>query len=296
MSELLRVSVGDGDPQWAVRRDGRLYRLRLDLDALLRLEAGQIREICETAHESIEAPWELRCPVGGQEIWAAGVTYERSRVGRREESGHGGLYDLVYEAERPELFFKCAGWRAVGHTEAVGIRRDSAWNVPEPEVALVVSARGEIVGLTAANDMSSRSIEGENPLYLPQAKVYERSCAIGPWIVPVWELSGAALTVGLRVERAGTTVFHDTTSTKNLRRGFDDLVRWLTSSLDFPAGSVLLTGTGIVPDMSFSLQEGDVVHVDVEGVGRLTNPVVLVGRDSFELTAQTSAQPERSAS
>lgn len=279
MSELLRVGLGDGRRQeWVLRREGTLYRLGIGLDSLLRLKIGQIRAICESADQPVREPFTTRSPVGGQEIWAAGVTYGRSRAGRREESSHGNLYDLVYAADRPEIFFKSVGWRVVGHDEAIGIRRDSTWNVPEPEVALVVSAYGEVVGVAAANDVSSRSIEGENPLYLPQAKIYERSCAIGPGIVPMWDLDGGPLVVRLRVERDGVVVYEGTTSTASMRRHFDDLVQWLTRCLDFPDGVMLLTGTGIVPDAPFTLHDGDVVHVEVHGVGTLTNPVVLVGR------------------
>lgn len=217
-------------------------------------------------------------PVDRQEVWAAGVTYLRSRDGRIEESDNPSVYDLVYEAERPEVFFKSTSERVVGPGEAVGIRVDSGWDVPEPEVGLVVNRFGEVFGYTAGNDLSSRSIEGENALYLPQAKVYTRSCALGPGILPAWEAPEGPFGITVRIDRAGQNVFGGTSSTGEMKRTFPELVDWLTRALDFPAGVVLLTGTGLVPERGFTLQEGDVVDVEVEGIGLLSNPVVLVGR------------------
>lgn len=251
------------------------------LAELLAMPREEARAVVERALEDGAAPADgaaVLAPVDRQEVWAAGVTYRRSRDGRAEESGHAAMYDLVYDAERPEVFFKATPERVVADGDAVGIRADSGWDVPEPEVGLVVAAGGEIFGYVAGNDMSSRSIEGENPLYLPQAKVYSRSCALGPGIVPAWEVSGEALAITLRIERDGTAVYEESTSTASMKRTFDDLVDWLRRGLDFPAGVVLLTGTGLVPGSDFTLREGDVVTVEVDGVGTLTNPVVVVGR------------------
>jgi 2-dehydro-3-deoxy-D-arabinonate dehydratase len=212
-------------------------------------------------------------------VWGAGVTYERSRDGRIEESTEGGVYDRIYVARRPEVFFKATASRVVGPGQPVGVRADSPWNAPEPELGLVLNAAGEIFGYVIGNDVSSRSIEGENPLYLPQAKVYDRSCALGPGIVPVWAAPAPPFDIACRVERGDEVAFAGTTSTVSLTRRFSELAAWLTAALTFPVGAVLLTGTGVVPDESFSLRPGDVVTIDVAGLGTLTNPVVLVGRD-----------------
>jgi 2-dehydro-3-deoxy-D-arabinonate dehydratase len=218
---------------------------------------------------------ELLAPVDRQEVWAAGVTYERSRQARREESPEGGdFYDRVYEAERPELFFKALPHRVSGPGAAIRIRRDSSWNVPEPELALVLSTHGAVVGYTVGNDVSSRSIEGQNPLYLPQAKVYEGACALGPAVALARPgLDPRALAVSLTIRRTGQPAFTGETSTARLRRGPQDLAAWLCRELTFPWGAVLLTGTGIVPPDSFTLQPGDVVEIEIEAIGRLVNPV-----------------------
>jgi len=216
-------------------------------------------------------------PVDRQEIWAAGVTYLRSRDGRKEESGHGALYDHVYDSDRPEIFFKASPWRVVGDREAVGIRVDSGWDVPEAEVGLVLNAAGDVFGYTLGNDMSSRSIEGENPLYLPQAKIYDRSCALGPAIVPSWAVEPGPFQIGLRVLRAGCEAYAGTTSTSEMTRGFEDLAGWLFRALSFPAGVVLLTGTGVVPGADFTVRPGDTIEITSPALGTLTNPVVAVG-------------------
>jgi 2-dehydro-3-deoxy-D-arabinonate dehydratase len=274
VTRLLRTPAG-----WAVERDGRRLALGTTLADLLALPLAEARARYEAATEPVEvAP--LNAPVDAQEVWAAGVTYQRSHQGRREESeqaGHAGLYDHVYSAARPEIFFKATAARVVGDGEPVGIRADSGWDVPEAELGLVVNAAGEVFGYTVGNDMSSRSIEGENPLYLPQAKVYSRACALGPAIVPVWEAGGGPFPVAVRVERDGTQVWAAETSTARLARTPEDLISWLTRALDFPAGVVLLTGTGVVPDRDFTLREGDVVTIEVAGVGTLRNPVTVVG-------------------
>jgi 2-dehydro-3-deoxy-D-arabinonate dehydratase len=217
-------------------------------------------------------------PIGGQEVWAAGVTYTRSLDGRALESGTPDIYERVYLAERPELFFKAAPGRVRGPDEPVSIRADSEWDVPEPELAIVADRRGHIVGYMNGNDMSSRSIEGENPLYLPQAKVYAGSCAVGPCLVTPDEAPDVSeMQIGLRVVRDGADVYRDTVSVAGLRRRPDDLVRWLFRALDFPVGVVLLTGTAIVPDPGFTLHAGDEVIIATTGLGELRNVVEVAG-------------------
>lgn len=213
-------------------------------------------------------------PVDEQEIWAAGVTYERSRDARMEESTQVDVYARVYDAERPEIFFKAPAWRCVGDHQPIAIRHDSSWDVPEPELALVIDTHGEIAGYTIGNDVSSRSIEGENPLYLPQAKMFSGSCALGPWILLPGELADPlALDIRLRIERDGNEHWSGQSSTRQFHRSLDDLVNCLYSALDFPAGSVLLTGTGIVPPSEFTLESGDTVTIEIDGIGTLTNHV-----------------------
>jgi 2-dehydro-3-deoxy-D-arabinonate dehydratase len=219
---------------------------------------------------------ELLAPVEEQEVWAAGVTYFRSRTARMEEAhdaGGGRFYDLVYAAERPELFFKAAAWRVVGPGGTVRIRADARWNVPEPEVALLISPGGRIVGYTAGNDMSSRDIEGENPLYLPQAKVYDGSCALGPAILLSSEPPAAATRIRLEIRRAGAVVFEGSTALSEMKRDFATLVRFLYRETSFPNGCILLTGTGIVPPDSFTLEHGDETLISVDGIGTLHNVV-----------------------
>jgi 2-dehydro-3-deoxy-D-arabinonate dehydratase len=220
----------------------------------------------------------LHAPVERQEVWAAGVTYLRSKAARMEESDFSATaYDRVYDAERPEIFFKSLPDKVVPTGEPVGIRRDSTWNVPEPEVALVLSSQGHVVGHTIGNDMSSRSIEGENLLYLPQAKTYFRSCSLGPWItLGTPESAARAWSISLDIQRQGKSVFNGTTSVGQIKRTFDELASFLFRSQVFPHGAVLLTGTGVVPDESFTLQEGDEVTIDISGIGRLQNTVTVV--------------------
>jgi 2-dehydro-3-deoxy-D-arabinonate dehydratase len=206
----------------------------------------------------------LLAPIeAGQEVWACGVTYLRSREARQAESTSGDVYDRVYSAQRPELFFKGLGWRVVGHQQPVRCRADSDWNVPEPELALVINRHGEIVGFTAGNDMSSRSIEGENPLYLPQAKIYNASCSLGP-AIQLLELDQLHdLPVEISIERAGHMVFGGSTRTSRMNRKMDDLVAYLFRELCFPQGVFLLTGTGIVPPEQFTLARGDQVIITI---------------------------------
>jgi 2-dehydro-3-deoxy-D-arabinonate dehydratase len=215
----------------------------------------------------------LLAPLDSQEVWASGVTYLRSKVARMEESEQGGdFYDLVYEAERPELFLKATPARVVGPGAPIRIRRDSPWNVPEPELTLVLAANGAIVGYTIGNDVSSRSIEGENPLYLPQAKVYDGCCALGPGIA-LNDGSQSAHAIQMTIVRDGITVFSGETSTAQMRRTQKELAAYLFRELTFTAGAFLLTGTGIVPPDEFTLQSGDIVRITIAGIGTLENPV-----------------------
>ena len=224
---------------------------------------------------SLPSPYELLCPVEPPEVWCAGVTYERSRDARIDESSAKDAYALVYDAERPELFLKDAGMRrTVGPWARIGVRADSSWNVPEPEIGLVLGDGGEIAGYTIGNDVSSRSIEGANPLYLPQAKVYAGACALGPAVlVPDdWD---AALAVRLRILDRGEVAFAGETSTARMKRSFRDLVGWLLRDNPVPPGSVLLTGTGLVPPDDFTLEPGMRVEIHVPGIGTLVNEVAL---------------------
>jgi 2-dehydro-3-deoxy-D-arabinonate dehydratase len=216
-------------------------------------------------------------PVDRQEIWAAGVTYKRSREARERESvGAAHFYDLVYTAERPELFLKATPERVVGPGEVVHIRRDSRWSVPEPELALVISPELRIVGYTIGNDMSARDIEGENPLYLPQAKVYDRSCAVGPVVTLAADMPPREqVEIRLTIERQGKPAFEGKTSLGSMARPLEELVSWLGRETSFPHGAVLLTGTGIVPPDDFTLAAGDIVTIAVTGIGRLINAVGL---------------------
>ena len=217
-------------------------------------------------------------PVEHHEVWAAGVTYLRSKSARMEESDFSATaYDRVYDADRPEIFFKSLGAKVVGPDEHVGIRKDARWSVPEPELALVMNAHGRLVGCTVGNDMSSRDIEGENLLYLPQAKVYDRSCSLGPWITLVaaddvirqW-------TIAVAIRRGGETVFAGETGIDQIKRTFADLIDHLWRSQHFPHGVVLLTGTGVVPDESFTLAANDHVTITISGIGTLENTVAVV--------------------
>ena len=220
----------------------------------------------------------LCAPVERQEVWAAGVTYLRSKTARMEESDFSAsAYDRVYSAERPEIFFKSLAEKVVSPGEAVGIRRDAKWSVPEPELALVLNSRGQIAGYTIGNDMSSRDIEGENLLYLPQAKTYHRSCALGPWItLGASETEAREWKIGIEIQRAGQTVFAGETCVGQIKRRFEELAAFLFRCQVFPHGAALLTGTGIVPPDSFSLQQQDEVEIQINGIGALRNPVVVV--------------------
>ena len=216
-------------------------------------------------------------PVERQEIWAAGVTYLRSKKARMEESDFSATaYDRVYEAARPELFFKSLPEKAAGPNEPIGIRKDARWSVPEPELALVLNSKGKIAGYTIGNDMSSRDIEGENLLYLPQAKIYRNSCALGPWIEIGPSEDARKWTIGITIRRAGNAVFEGDTSAGQIKRNFAELAEYLFRSQVFPHGAILLTGTGVVPPDNFTLQPNDEVEIGISGIGTLRNVVVEV--------------------
>jgi 2-dehydro-3-deoxy-D-arabinonate dehydratase len=242
--------------------------------------AGDPRALVESALANsvpAPAPTLLLAPLQSQEVWAAGVTYYRSRTARMEESKQAGgdsFYDRVYEADRPELFFKATPHRVAAPGGGVRIRSDGRWNVPEPELTLAVNAAGRIFGYTIGNDMSSRDIEGENPLYLPQAKVYDGSAAIGPCLVVTDELPAASTRIRLQIQRSGRVVFAGETSVGQIKRPLPSLVDWLFRDNRFPHGCLLMTGTGIVPPDTFTLASGDEIQIAIEAVGTLVNHVL----------------------
>jgi 2-dehydro-3-deoxy-D-arabinonate dehydratase len=246
---------------------------------LLALPLDDIREICERPGGETRRQEEIEplAPVDGRtEVWAAGVTYERSRAARVAESEESAdVYDRVYAAERPELFFKSAAWRVRGPGSAVSVRSDSSVDVPEPELAAVLNYAGDVVGYTICNDLSSRSIEGQNPLYLPQAKIYLGGCALGPWIRPAWEVPDPySLTIEMTITRDGSVAWEGQSTTSGLRRRIGELAEYLFREEEFPAGAVLSTGTSLVPDLPFTLQPADEVRIHISQIGELVNYVV----------------------
>jgi 2-dehydro-3-deoxy-D-arabinonate dehydratase len=246
--------------------DDHLFQKMVDATARLRPDPD--------APESVKH--QLLAPLQSQEIWASGVTYLRSKVGREEESkkaGGGEFYARVYEAERPELFFKATAHRTVGPGAEVRIRRDSSWNVPEPELTLMITPSGKIVGYTIGNDMSSRSIEGENPLYLPQAKTYDGCCAIGPCILVTDSPLPPSTVIDLKIVRKGVPVVQGEVSIDKMKRTPEELVRYLYLECSFPNGCFLMTGTGIIPSSDFTLDRGDEIHITIEPIGTLINTV-----------------------
>lgn len=261
---LTRHQAASG-PRWAL--DGDWLPAGLTLSQLLSIPAGalpgHLRQLAESERAPSAAGSEaLLAPVEQeQEVWASGVTYLRSRQAREAESSTGDIYQRVYTAERPELFFKASGWRVAAPGSFIRVRKDSRWNVPEPELTLVLNRFGEIIGFTAGNDVSSRDIEGENPLYLPQAKVYNGSCALGPAIRLASDLR--EIPIRLEILRSGQAVFQGETHTGMMKRSFEELAAYLFRELDFPHGAFLMTGTGIVPPEAYSLQPGDHVRVSV---------------------------------
>jgi 2-dehydro-3-deoxy-D-arabinonate dehydratase len=278
---LIRFQQSGGEPRVGVL-DGDVvteFATHRSLAGLLALPVDQIRDACTGPGGAAVASGsvELLAPVDGRtEVWAAGVTYERSKTARMAESEQSAdIYDRVYAAQRPELFFKSAAWRVSGPGQPVSVRADSTIDVPEPELAIVLTAAGQVAGYTICNDMSSRSIEGENPLYLPQAKIYLGGCAVGPWIVPVWEVPDPyALTIELTITRDGRAAWEGSASTSSLHRKLDELAGYLFRADEFPAGVILSTGTSVVPDLPFTLEAGDEVRIRISEIGELTNPVV----------------------
>ncbi|MBZ0300774.1 MAG: fumarylacetoacetate hydrolase family protein [Anaerolineae bacterium] len=261
---------------WLRQSAGRVVAAIADLESLVTQAEGRYALADFATAPAANQP-HLLAPVDGQEVWAAGVTYERSRAARQEEAQDGGdVYARVYSAERPELFFKAQGWRVVAPGGEVGIRSDASWSVPEPELAVVFNPDLEVVGFTVGNDMSSRDIEGANPLYLPQAKVYTASCALGPGIVlnPTRDWPDAA--IGITIDRGGSTIFEGDIHTSRIKRTITELSRYMGHSYSFPDGVVLLTGTGVVPQGDFTLHAGDVVTIRIEGIGQLKNRVKVV--------------------
>ena len=250
------------DPRWAL--DGKWLPPSFRLDILLQLPRAATADFLRALRPAGTASGKLLAPVEPtQEVWAAGVTYLRSRDAREEESAVKDVYTRVYEAKRPELFFKANGWRVAGHDMPIRVRADSAWNVPEPELALVINGAGEIIGHTICNDVSSRDIEGDNPLYLPQAKVYNGSCAVGPGLHIGDTDKLKELSIAMEIDRGGRTVFTGETRTSQIKRPLDELAGYLFMELDFPQGAFLSTGTGIVPGQDFSLTHGDVVSITI---------------------------------
>ncbi len=273
MIRLVRY-LADGSMGVGVLRDGRVRMLPFaTMGQALALRRDVLLRAVEQPGDEVPDAVLLTPIDGATEVWASGVTYARSRDARIEETAVTDVYELVYDADRPELFLKSVAWRVRTNGETIGIRSDSELNVPEPELGLVCNAHGEIVGHVVVNDVSSRSIEGENPLYLPQAKIYAGACAISTGIRLVDGETGT-FAIGMRILRDGETVYEGETDTSQMHRGFDELVAALFAGDHFPQGAVLSTGTGIVPPMDFTLAEGDVVRIDIAGVGELENRVV----------------------
>jgi 2-dehydro-3-deoxy-D-arabinonate dehydratase len=271
--ELSRHESGDGAhaSRWAI--DGKHLPADFTLSHLLAVPRDRLAGLLQALPTGENATGRRLPPIDRhQEVWAAGVTYLRSRDAREAETQVRDVYSKVYDAERPELFMKSIGWRVVGHESPLELRRDSRWNVPEPELVLVINARGEIIGYCAGNDMSSRDIEGENPLYLPQAKVFRTSCVLGPTLqlASVDELRD--IEIKLTISRNGAPAFNGDTRTSRMKRRLEELVGYLGRELEFPEGVFLMTGTGIVPEESFTLQSGDVIDIRV-GACRIVNPI-----------------------
>ena len=265
--------------RWAM--DGHFLPPNLTLTTLLKLPNETMLQLLNNLAKRGPAAGATVAPIDPtQEVWAAGVTYLRSRDARRVESTVANMYDLVYEAARPELFFKSVGWRVIGHKLPVHIRSDSHWNVPEPELVLVINRYCEIIGYCAGNDLSSRDIEGENPLYLPQAKVYNRSCALGHGILLCEPQEIKDIPIRLRIERAKQIMFEGETTTATMKRTLSELVQYLTRELDFPDGVFLMTGTCLVPGDQFTLHSGDMVSIQV-GALTLENRVEAQSRNRF---------------
>lgn len=284
---LAKIRLADGSTQAAVWEDDNRLRL-LDL-----LQMEQYRTLQDVLHapdpigltkylldqKAAPLPLErvtLLAPIDWQEVWAAGVTYKRSQVARMQESESGAShYDKVYTAPRPEIFFKATPNRVSGPNQPLRVRADSKWSVPEPELALVISPEKKLVGFTVGNDMSARDIEGENPLYLPQAKLYNQCCGLGPCVwIPEGPVDRPNTKIVLTIQRQGKTAFTGETDLDHMKRGFEELIDWLTRENDLSTGAFLLTGTGVVPPDDFTLKNGDQVSIAITSIGTLTNPIV----------------------
>ena len=285
MSHLAVIQTANQPYKLVKEINGKYFEIeKIDsLSDALTLRLSEFRKAFDAAG-SKEVTGKLVAPVAADtEVWGAGVTYQRSRDARKEESGIPDVYQLVYEADRPELFFKATSRRTVGHLGLVGIREDALTSVPEPEVAIVINKFGELIGMSICNDMTSRNIEGENPLYLSQAKIYFGSNALGPMIRPIWEIiDHNALDIYAKIERSGSIVWQAETSLKSLNRSFDDLIEYLFKCQHFPVGVILSTGTGIVPPLDISLVAGDEVTITVDQIGTLINKVSLTPEDINE--------------
>lgn len=293
--EIVRY-LQNGSARVGVRSEGEVAPLRWTSTVadVLAQPLGDLRERLTDLGDPVDPAAITHLPPvdGRTEVWAAGVTYERSRNGRVEESTERSVYEKVYDAPRPELFLKAVAWRVVTDGEPVAVRDDSAVDVPEPELAVVANRFGEIIGYTVCNDMSSRDIEGQNPLYIPQAKIYSGSCALATGIVPAWEVPDSRdLTVTVRVTRGEETVWSGETSTARLHRSCEELVAALYEPTHFPDGAVLSTGTGLVPGLDFTLAEGDRVDIGIPGVGALSNPVTR-GRDRMSWLTDGLNRPD----
>ncbi len=282
--KIAKFRLHDGNPGVGVVRDDVIIPLNMSgnqyqtLTDILEADAPhEVVDLLVQGHSSLPLRSVLlEAPIDRQEVWAAGVTYKRSRSARMEESAAAAdCYDRVYASPRPEIFFKASPHRVSGHGQPLRIRYDAKWNVPEPELTLVLNSHLRIVGYTVGNDMSSRDIEGENPLYLPQAKVYNQCCGLGPWIAlepaapPAHEMG-----IHMQIVRGGKPVFQGATTVANMARSLTDLVEWLGRDNSFPHGAFLLTGTGVVPDKDFTLHPGDIVGIKIDHVGVLENPIV----------------------
>jgi 2-dehydro-3-deoxy-D-arabinonate dehydratase len=280
--DLFLTHYSDGIERLGLQIGGTLHALDDTLPSLdwllTNVPAAELLPlILKSKGAPIANPGVLRLTLASQEIWAAGVTYKRSEEARERESHNSNIYTRVYDAPRPELFMKGMGYDAVSSGSAVGIRHDATWSVPEPELVVVLNARLEVIGFTIGNDMSSRDIEGENPLYLPQAKVYESSCAVGPrlWLLP-GKNEWPDVPIHITINRAGEAVFYDETTSANLHRSLPDLVGYLGRCKRFRHGALLFTGTGIVPPDTFTLAVGDEVRITIDPIGELVNPVAVI--------------------
>ncbi|MBC7400340.1 MAG: fumarylacetoacetate hydrolase family protein [Mucilaginibacter sp.] len=263
-----------------LRSESSVYKLNQQWDEVVNRDGlyNYLSAQTKTAEKIIGDDWQtdLLPPIANQEVWAAGVTYLQSRDARVEESqtsGGSDLYKRVYDAERPEIFFKSAPQRVVGHGQDVAIRKDSTWNVPEPELTLFINSKGSIQGYTIGNDMSSRSIEGENALYLPQAKTYDKSAAIGPCLYVIDSPISQDTMISIVIKRSDKALYEGTTALSRMKRSLDELAGFLFRELTFPSGCYLMTGTCLVPPNDFTLQPGDVVEISIDGIGTLTNTV-----------------------